>query len=398
METDPCRVGSSGRLLDYHKAAGRHQEKKDDVKGEGGSVHRARALCWILGLIGVVALLIAFRESEAWREIAPLALFLGVALIALVAELVALGVPAPARRLPSTPRDASPADGSVGIAPISGSCGDPNPGDPRFRRFTALGPIAGSPSGTGTVTGARRRPGPTTRELPPLLGRVVMISVFLGRDGRGWSDREIARAHDALFRAGLWIEREARRWDARVNLDLAGTYFVADEHEPEEVEVGFVVQGESVQPLDADATVKALTSASRAARQLGFRDAAALVAEINGRIEADTLVWILHPRRAGHSFAVALDDTELSGVSLVVCYARETSFPEPLPGAPFTDPITIVHELLHLFGASDKYGVPLHTFPARSVSHREIMRLDLESLSRSRIDPLTASEIGWKGG
>jgi hypothetical protein len=35
---------------------------------------------------------------------------------------------------------------------------------------------------------------------------------------------------------------------------------------------------------------------------------------------------------------------------------------EPLIGPPYTDPVTIVHELLHLFGATDKYD-PATTQP-----------------------------------
>jgi hypothetical protein len=150
-----------------------------------------------------------------------------------------------------------------------------------------------------------------------------------------------------------------------------------------------------MQPFERDAVTKALASASRAATELGFQDAVAMVSAINPRVHADARVWLLHPRQAGHSLAVPLDDTLLAGVSLAVCYAREANFPEPLGGPPFTDPVTIVHELLHLFGASDKYGVPLHSFPPRSVTHREIMRLDESSLLRLQIDPLTAEEIGW---
>jgi hypothetical protein len=55
----------------------------------------------------------------------------------------------------------------------------------------------------------------------------------------------------------------------------------------------------------------------------------------------------------------------------------------------------LTHEFLHLFGASDKYGTPLATFPRQSVTSRDIMRLDHDRLSRLRIDALTAREIGW---
>jgi hypothetical protein len=285
--------------------------------------------------------------------------------------------------------EARPADGAVGIAAMAEVRGEPNPRDLRFRRFVAREP---SPVDEGT---ARLEPG---RPAPPMLGRVVLISIFLGRDGKGWSDAEIAEAHDALRRAGGWIEREAIRWGAPVNVDLADTYFVAEDDAPDDVEVTFIPQGEQVQPLEGQATLKALTATTRAAGRLGFRDAVDLIARINPRVEADARVWLLHPRRAGCSLAVPLDATELAGVSLAVCYAREANFPEPLSRPPRTDPVTIAHEALHLFGAEDKYGLPLRSFPPGSVTARDIMRLNDMPLARYQIDPLTASEIGWGRG
>jgi hypothetical protein len=66
---------------------------------------------------------------------------------------------------------------------------------------------------------------------------------------------------------------------------------------------------------------------------------------------------------------------------------------------PRSDPVTYAHELLHLFGASDKYDVSsLQGFPAGSVTERDIMRTGRRRLDRLRIDPLTAEEIGWNQG
>lgn len=341
----------------------------------------------IVALGGIVVALFVVPWPEPWRTIGPLAAVLALTTAGLVGEILGLAragrIAVPTR----LPRDGRPADGVVGIAPMAGVRGEPNPSDPRFRRFVAASSLA-SPSIDDV---------PETRAIPPLLGRVVVISVFIGRDRQPWSEPEIARAHDAMLRAVAWIEREAIRWEAAVNLDLAETYFVADDGQSEDVEVAFSPVGEMMQPFEPDAATKALAGASRAATQLGFRDAVALIAGVNPRVRADARVWLLHPRQAGHSMAIPLDVTELAGVSLAVCYASEANFPGPLPLSrpPFTDPVTVVHELLHLFGASDKYGVSLRSFPDRSVTHREIMRLDESSLSRSRIDPLTAREIGW---
>jgi hypothetical protein len=344
-----------------------------------------RPTCWVVALLAVAVLGYAAPWSDEWREAGPLVLLLALALVALLVEFVAL---AQANRVPAAerlPEDARPADGAVGVVPLAGVLSEPNPHDPRFRRFVALEPSASFPG--GRLSG--------TRSTPLLVGQVTIISVFIGRDGEAWSDVEIARAHAALVRAAGWIEREAVRWNAPVNLDVAETYFAVNDDEAEEVEIAFSPKGDDFQPFETHAVTKVLASASRAAGQLGFHDAAAMIAEVNPRVAADTRVWLLHPRQAGHSLAVPLDDTPLAGVSLAVCYAREASFPEPLGTPPFTDPVTIVHELLHLFGASDKYAVPLRSFPPRSVTNREIMRLDETSLLRLRIDPLTAREIGW---
>ncbi len=122
---------------------------------------------------------------------------------------------------------------------------------------------------------------------------------------------------------------------------------------------------------------------------------AELADRVGRRLRADSPVWLIHPRSAGRSFVVPESETGMIGVNLAICYARETEFPERLVGAPFPDPSTFAHELLHLFGASDKYGRPLSSFPKGSVTNRDIMRLEVETLSKLRIDPATAREIGW---
>ena len=287
---------------------------------------------------------------------------------------------------PFVPPDGRPADGLVEVAPLLGADGEANPRDGRFRRFRSF---------SADVPGAGNHPAAVPRRTPPLLGRVVLVSAFVGRDDTAWSDSEIANGHAALVRAGEWIEREAIRWGVPVNVGLADTYFATDDPTVEDVAVGFVSEGEGSGPFELNATVKAVAAFSRAAARLGFADAADLTARVAGRVEADAVVWVLHPRRAGRSHAIRHDDDTLPGVALAVCYAREANFPEPLARPPFVDPVTVVHELMHLFGASDKYGVPLGSFPPRSVTERDVMNLYTNSLARLRIDPLTAREIGW---
>ena len=283
----------------------------------------------------------------------------------------------------ATPLDDRPPDGVVEVAGVVGVRGEAIGGLAEYRRFEALSGVD-----------PRRRTA-RARAVPPLLGRVALASLFVGRDGVGWSDAELVAARRELVRAGEWVEREAMRRDARVNIELLDVAFVGDDPASEVVSLAFDAGGDD--PLHEElAEVHALASASRAAAAIGFGDVGDLIARVAPRVEADVVVWLLHLRRAGQSKAILPGDYGIPGASVAVCHAREAAFSEPLGGVPpYVDPVTVVHELLHLFGAIDKYNQPLGSFPRGTVSFRDVMRLDVESLSRLRVDDLTASEIGW---
>jgi hypothetical protein len=230
---------------------------------------------------------------------------------------------------------------------------------------------------------------------PELLGNWVMVSLFAGCDGRLWSESEIAGRLDSLLHAGRWVAREASRYRMPLALGMCDTYFAVEDDSTEPVEIGFAPEGDDMGPAEADQITKTLILMSRGARQLGFRDATDMVERIAARLPGSRSVWFLHIRRSGRSLAIPLDLTELRGVCLAVCFAREASFTEPVVRIPGPDAVSFVHELLHLFGATDKYGVPLHKFPPGTVTAFDVMRLDQTQLVRLRIDPLTATEIGW---
>ncbi|WP_165073724.1 hypothetical protein [Paludisphaera rhizosphaerae] len=230
---------------------------------------------------------------------------------------------------------------------------------------------------------------------PPLRGRVVLVSLFVGADGRGWSDEEIARHLASLGRAARWMEQEAGRYGVEASVGTADVYFQVDGGETPDIDMVVAQSGGEVGLFEAEMTVRALTLMSRAAAELGVRDAVDFVQEVAARLPGTTVAWLLHLRLAGRSYAVPLDRTELDGVSLAFCHARQANFTEPLIRPPVPRAGVLAHEVLHLFGAEDKYGWPLSHFPPRSVSRRDVMRLDSERLTDLRVDPLTASELGW---
>ncbi|WZO96647.1 hypothetical protein EP7_003650 [Isosphaeraceae bacterium EP7] len=341
-----------------------------------------RCSSWIFGALLGAALVASLPQRSSSAE--HLAAFLAPILLSIIASecILLLLRASPAKLVPI--RWTELADGATGIAEVPGVAVSESGEYGEFSRFEAFSrdnPVIDTPP---------------RNSRPPLLGRVVLASVFVGRDGRRWQPDEIRSSLNEVARAARWIARQAATHAVPLHIDLARVFLEAEDTEPAgSQEFGFGYQGDELVPSTPRQVVSELSSMSRAAGQLGFRDAADLVDSIGRRIEADAIAWILCPMRSGLSFAVRESDGHLPGVNLAVCYPRYSDFSGRLKGAVGTDPATVAHEILHLFGAEDKYGLPLDDGPSPGVTSRDVMRLDSPRLSQLRIDPLTASEIGW---
>ena len=336
---------------------------------------------WSIGLAFGVGLAIVLPQ-EAFPGLRPLVVVATTCLVGLSGEVMRRG-----RRVSAVPRprDPRPADGRVEVARMRDVETEANPSDPRFRKFVAA--IRPDAERTSRPSSTFRDP----RRSPDLLGRVVVVSLFLGRGGRDWTAGEIAEAHKALFRVGEWVEREAVRWNAPVNIELSDTYFVAGD---EVVDVGPVETVASMRTTNE--AYEALLILTRMAARSGLSDIFDLVRETRKRLEADEVVWLIHPRCQGWSFAVPREDSELEGISLAVCYPKWSFQDEPLRSREAriaSD--TVAHELLHLFGATDKGGRSLSRYEFGSVTRHDVMRLSTPRLGSLRVDPATAREIGW---
>lgn len=279
-----------------------------------------------------------------------------------------------------------PADGRIEVVRIPGYSSKPSAIDARFRYFEPTSEDRSAPRNVGRGYG----------ELADLVGRVTVFSLFVGRDGTNWSDREMIDTLRSVETAAAWIEGQAIRWNAPVDIGVADLIFVGEDHSQEPIDISVVDEGNGTGLFEAEAPKRALILASRIALDLGFKDLSDLVERVSPEPEPDLRIWLMHQRRAGRSIAIPPHESELDGIGLAVCYPRYADFPQPLQGTPASDSATIAHELLHLVGASDKYGVPLRSYPPGQVTDRDIMRLSYPRLRQMRVDYRTAREIGWQ--
>lgn len=284
-----------------------------------------------------------------------------------------------------------PADGRVEITSVRNMTVEPFPLDVRFQRLVQkLNPSRNSsvPLACGSV------PRPTAP-----LGHIALGSFFIGRDGRAWTDREIADTLNALARAARWVEAEAALWSAPLNVSQLSPFVVGMDASPRTP--GVLLKGiEEHQSALFDPTESAqlLHAAGAIATEHGFASLLDLINTFSANVDADLVIWYLHSLSQGRSHLLAEEEGPALAPRAAICYAREDEPPDRWSGTVVPDPCTFAHELMHAFGATDKYGVSSSHFPPGEVSPHDIMRLDMNRLSQLRIDPMTARELGWWSG
>jgi hypothetical protein len=343
-----------------------------------------RLWVWGLGFLGTVAVALLAPSTPGPSHVTAFAAFLLWMMAGLCSEVIALADSVRRRNRLRRGPPAAPADGVIECVVLEGARGERNPDRPRYRRFVAWD------EGNSSARG-----GPLDVFSGPLLGRVAVVPLFVGWGGRRWRDDEVARALKSLEKAASWIESQAVDWGAGVAVCLAETYFEESDDQIGVVDIAVVAEAHQMGLFQAHATERVLAAASRALGRLGFAGLPDWVQQTRGRVGADQVVWLVNLGAAGRSHAIPEDLTPLPGVRLAVCYAQPADFPGPPSGPLGGDSVTCAHELLHLFGASDKYGARLDDFPPGMVTGRDIMLLHESSLARLRVDPLTAVELGW---
>lgn len=348
-----------------------------------------RVRIWGFGFVLVVVAAIVAPGQTGRAGGLPLITFIGWILAGLTFELVALLTTL--RRVPVTRLTSNRPRTQQGrrVATVAGVRGEPNPARLQFQRYLSSQPDFSSTDGRARLPNAKGT---------ALTGRVVLVSFFLGKNGKRWSADEIGRVLASLQRSAQWIETESLRWGAQLEVAVSDTYFEGGDELEEDVEIEVVTEPFQMGLFEAHSIEKNLAAVSRASVKLGFHGVADWVDRIGARIDADRVVWLIHPRFAGRSHAITHEVSLLDEALMAICYAQEADLPSPAKGSLGGDSATYAHEILHLFGATDKYDVGLDAFPEGSVTPRDIMRLEANALARLRVDLLTAAEIGWASG
>jgi hypothetical protein len=259
-----------------------------------------------------------------------------------------------------------------------------NPECPGYRRFVALSDGV-SPPDDADVKPAQA-----------LAGRVALVSFFVDRPDSSWVDAEICDIFRAVGVCANWLTRQASRYRTNLETRSDSLYYHTSDSREELVPIGFQTVAGRMVPVEAQSAAETLALPSYWVHRLGFADIVRFMGHVQRSVDADSWVVLFHPREAGRSFAVPAYLSLHRCVELAICYPQNAGVRRVLRGPLHPNPAVYAHELLHLFGATDKYDVvSLEDFPCGSVTECDIMRVSSRRLKQLRIDPLTAAEIGW---
>jgi uncharacterized membrane protein len=353
----------------------------DRLKSKGVWSLPPRLLSWLLAAGFILAVVMALPIDDDARGLAFILALAAGFLLLIAVELFRARLRHADAEFVAALED--PADGVVEIRRLPAARTVPNEVNPVWARFEAS-----SDGAEDTIA----RPWPATNGLR---GRWILVSIFVGKYGTDWQGEEIDRVLKALERAARWVEREAKRFHAPVNLEICATYIEARDEIEESVAIGFQPEGRGHGPFAPESPGFALASASRAVAKAGFDDLIHCLSCFRDRLNPSSVVPFIHLRQAGRSHATVARELPVPPPGIAVCYADYADFPEPLERGVQADALTYAHEMLHLFGASDKYGFGARAFDRSQVSERDVMLLAENQLVRTRIDPMTAGEIGW---
>jgi hypothetical protein len=222
-----------------------------------------------------------------------------------------------------------------------------------------------------------------------LKGSNLIINCFISEKGNEWTPQEKQATLNKEREGVAWLQRQAGKWGVPVpdfkeyNLGVENDITVAKIERAHE-------------PSTAHLKIRWVNYALNAA---GYSDVTKLYATLKEQYKTDNMVVFVFANKTGRSYAQPLNngidklypELHLEGA---VIYKNYYDIDHDLyPG-------TIMHEMLHLYGAWDMYHDENTSIEVQNIIHgvfKHSIMLDdhVDNLNYLSIDQMTAWRIGW---
>lgn len=219
-----------------------------------------------------------------------------------------------------------------------------------------------------------------------LTGSVYTLVIFLDDDVSSWNDESRNTFYNKRFFPSVdYLTRQAELRDVELDLQSGQYSTKRDQQNPPRYDG-------VVQPT-VDKVIDNLDILSQTAETLGFPNIEVMHSFLQYNLGVEQIAYILVLNKSGRAYAVS-DTTynDIDSVEFVVAFSSNENGQKNVGSS-------ILHELLHLFGATDLYD-PSGDYPERKKLCKKLYPNDI--MMKSATDPesltigrLTECLIGW---
>ena len=219
-----------------------------------------------------------------------------------------------------------------------------------------------------------------------LLGNVYTLVIFLDDDVSSWDEESRNDFYNKRFFPSVnYINEQA---DIRgVDMELkSGQYTTRSDMSTPPRYNGLI-------ETDISKVINNLDIFNQVAQTLGFLDKKVFHAYLQNYSGCEQIAYVIVLNKSGRAYAISdTTDDDVDSVEYVVAFSSNENGKDNLGS-------TIIHEMLHLFGATDLYD-PHGEYPERKklckkLYPKDIMMLSAEDPNDLNIGRLTECLIGW---
>lgn len=208
-----------------------------------------------------------------------------------------------------------------------------------------------------------------------LKGTLAIHNIFVDCLPNHWDEKEINAVERALRECCAWIKREASKYSITVDTRISENHFIA--------------KSDRLPPSARNSRDEIFEWSSNVLKSIDFEDMQHYAHTFQEEEKAENWITFFHVQVAGRSYA--FDSTAITPIEFLVCFSEYADTPERKTLHTIRpDPREYAHEILHLFGAKDKYETS-DKHPLTDIMNR----LDKFSLELLSISKPTAQEIRW---
>ena len=219
-----------------------------------------------------------------------------------------------------------------------------------------------------------------------LTGEIYTLVIFLDDSEGSWTDDARDNFYSKRYFPSInYLNSEAEKRNIELNIQNG-------KYETTSNRVSPIIYGGKVANSAANASLS-LDLLNYAARKIGFTDAAYMDTILKNNLNVPQIAYVIALNKPGRAYAV-MDNIydDIDAIEFMVAFSKDEQGNDNIGSS-------VLHELLHLFGATDLYdnggGYTKRYELCKELYPNDIMMRSSTDINKLEIGYLTEALIGW---